>query len=44
MEFEYSKKTKMLMEQLQEFMTKYVYPNEHVFEEQLAAQPTRFRD
>ncbi|OGL19209.1 MAG: acyl-CoA dehydrogenase [Candidatus Rokubacteria bacterium RIFCSPLOWO2_12_FULL_71_22] len=43
MEFEYSKKTKMLMEQLQEFMTKYVYPNEHVFEEQLAAQPTRFR-
>ena len=43
MEFEYSKKTRMYQEQLQEFMTKFVYPSEHVFEEQLAAQPTRFQ-
>jgi len=28
MEFEYSKKTKMYMEQLTDFMNKFVYPNE----------------
>ena len=43
MEFEYSTKTKMYMEQVQEFMTKHVYPSEPVFEQQLAAQPTRFQ-
>src|SRR5213594_1752817 len=43
MEFEYSKKTKMYMEQVTDFMTKYIYPNEHVFHEQLNAGPTRWQ-
>src|SRR5512145_2377139 len=43
MEFEYSKKTKMYMEQLQDFMDKHVYPNERVFHEQLDAQPSRWQ-
>src|SRR5262249_42969151 len=42
MEFEYSKKTRMYMEQLTDFMNKHIYPNEHVFHEQLEAQPTRW--
>src|SRR5499433_511298 len=43
MEFEYSKKTKMYMEQLQDFMTKYIYPNEKVFHDQLGSAPTRWQ-
>src|SRR5215467_14113888 len=43
MEFEYSKKTKIYMEQLQDFMTKYIYPNEKVFHDQLNAAPTRWQ-
>src|SRR2546426_661117 len=43
MDFEYSKKTKMYMEQLTDFMSKYIYPNEHVFHEQLDAGPTRWQ-
>src|SRR5213080_3328659 len=43
MEFEYSKKTKMYMEQLADFMTKYIYPNEKVFQEQLDSGPTRWQ-
>ena len=43
MEFEYSKKTKMYMEQLQDFMTKYIYPNEKVFHDQVDAGPTRWQ-
>src|SRR5262245_16021728 len=43
MEFEYSKKTKMYMEQLQDFMTKYIYPNEKVFHDQLDAGPSRWQ-
>src|SRR4029450_8416707 len=43
MEFEHSKKTKMYMEQLQDFMTKYIYPNEKVFHDQLEAAPTRWQ-
>ena len=43
MEFEYSKKAKMFMEQVTDFMTKYIYPNEHVFHEQLNAGPTRWQ-
>src|SRR3989454_4709519 len=43
MEFEYSKKTKMYMEQLTDFMTKYIYPNERVFHDQLTAGPTRWQ-
>src|SRR5438874_10455925 len=43
MEFEYSKKTKMYVEQLTDFMNKYVYPNERMFAEQLNTQPTRWQ-
>jgi acyl-CoA dehydrogenase len=43
MEFEYSKKTKMYMEQITDFMNKYIYPNEHVFHEQLDSGPTRWQ-
>src|SRR5215471_16780421 len=43
MEFEYSKKTKMYMEQLQDFMTKYIYPNEKVFQDQLNSAATRWQ-
>ena len=43
MDFEYSKKTKMYMEQLTDFMNKYIYPSEHVFHEQLDAGPTRWQ-
>jgi len=43
MEFEYSKKTKMYMEQLTDFMTKYIYPNERVFHDQLNAGSTRWQ-
>ena len=43
MDFEYSKKTKMYMEQLTDFMSKYIYPNEHVFHAQLDAGPTRWQ-
>ena len=43
MDFEYSKKTKMYMEQLTDFMNKHIYPNEHVFHEQLDAGKTRWQ-
>src|SRR6266404_7420364 len=43
MEFEYSKKTKMYMEQLTDFMTKYIYPNEKVFHDQLNMGSTRWQ-
>src|SRR5205809_5647093 len=43
MEFEYSKKTKMYVEQLTDFMNKYVYPNEKVFHDQLNSEPTRWQ-
>ena len=43
MEFEYSKKTKMYMEQLADFMNKHVYPNEKVFHDQLTSGPTRWQ-
>ena len=43
MEFEYSKKTKMYMEQLTDFMNKHVYPSEKVFKDQLDAGPTRWQ-
>ena len=42
MEFEYSKKTKMYMEQLTDFMGKFVYPNEAKFREQLDSQADRW--
>src|SRR6266513_1145291 len=43
MEFEYSQKTKMYMDQLTDFMNKHIYPNEHVFHEQLNSAPTRWQ-
>jgi len=43
MDFEYSKKTKMYLEQLTEFMDKHVYPNERTFAEQVASGPTRWQ-
>ncbi len=43
MDFEYSKKTRGYMEQLTDFMGKYIYPNEKTFVEQLEAQPTRWQ-
>ena len=43
MEFEYSKKTKMYLEQLADFMGKHVYPNEPVFHDQLSTGPTRWQ-
>src|SRR5258705_5641830 len=43
MEFEYSKKTRMYMEQLADFMTKYIYPNEKVLRDQLDAASTRWQ-
>jgi acyl-CoA dehydrogenase len=43
MDFEYSAKTKMYMEQLTDFMTRHVYPNEQTFADQLAGQPTRWQ-
>ncbi len=42
MEFEYSARTKMYMEQIQDFMQKHVYPNEQTFQDQLGSAPTRW--
>jgi acyl-CoA dehydrogenase len=42
MDFEYSARTKMYMEQLQDFMQKHVYPNEQTFHDQLSAAPSRW--
>lgn len=44
MNFSYSEKTKALIEKLTGFMEAYVYPNEKVFEEQLAAQKDRWSE
>jgi acyl-CoA dehydrogenase len=43
MDFEYSARTKMYMEQLQEFMQKHVYASESTFQDQLSTQPTRWQ-
>jgi acyl-CoA dehydrogenase len=43
MDFEFSKKTREYMEQLTDFMTTYVYPNEQRFADQLAAQSSRWQ-
>src|SRR5437763_1966261 len=42
MDFEYSKKTKMYMEQLTDFMSKFVYPNEATCRDQLDGQADRW--
>jgi acyl-CoA dehydrogenase len=43
MDFEYSKKTRMYMEQLTDFMNKFVYPHESTFVRQLEGQPSRWQ-
>ena len=43
MEFEYSKRTKMYMEQLTDFMNEHVYPNEQTFLDQLDRVATRWQ-
>jgi acyl-CoA dehydrogenase len=43
MDFEFSGKTKMYLEQLTDFMDKHVYPSEPLFREQLDAGPTRWQ-
>jgi acyl-CoA dehydrogenase len=43
MEFEYSPRTRMFMDQLAEFMDRHVYPNERAFAAELDAQPSRWR-
>src|SRR5262245_38339919 len=43
MEFEHSKKTKMYMDQLVDFMSKHVYPTGAVFREQLDGQRDRWQ-
>jgi acyl-CoA dehydrogenase len=43
MDFAYSARTKMYLEQIQDFMLKHVYPNESTVQEQLAAGPTRWQ-
>jgi len=42
MEFEYSKKTRMHMEQLTDFMGKHIYPNEKTFRDQLDRSSDRW--
>jgi acyl-CoA dehydrogenase len=43
MDFAYSPRTRVYMDQLTEFMDKHVYPSERPFVEQLAAQSTRWQ-
>ena len=43
MEFEFTARTKMYMEQLTDFMRKHVYPAEATFVEQLERQSTRWQ-
>jgi len=43
MEFEFSKKTKMYLEQITDFMGQHIYPNEQTFQEQLDSGPTRWQ-
>src|SRR2546429_5690075 len=43
MEFEFTARTKMYMEQLNDFMRKHVYPAEATFHEQLERQSTRWQ-
>lgn len=44
MNFSYSSKVTALQQQLTEFMETYVYPNEHLYEQQLNAQASRWSD
>jgi acyl-CoA dehydrogenase len=42
MDFGYSARTRMYMEQIEDFMQKHVYPNEQTFKDQLDSGPTRW--
>ncbi|WP_010302977.1 acyl-CoA dehydrogenase family protein [Kurthia senegalensis] len=42
MDFSYSPKVLRLQKKLMDFMEQYIYPNEHVYEQQLASQKDRF--
>ncbi len=44
MNFSYSEKTNELIEKLTAFMNEFVYPNEKIYEEQLAAQENRWAE
>lgn len=43
MDFEYSERTKDLIEKVQKFMDDVIYPGEHVYHEQLQAQKDRWQ-
>ncbi|MGH7312139.1 MAG: acyl-CoA dehydrogenase family protein, partial [Candidatus Rokuibacteriota bacterium] len=43
MDFAYSARTRMYMEQLADFIGKHVYPNEQTFVDQLSSGPTRWQ-
>ena len=43
MEFSYSEKVIQLQEELSSFMEEYVYPNEHVYQEQVDSQQNRWK-
>ncbi|HUG36957.1 MAG TPA: acyl-CoA dehydrogenase family protein [Candidatus Limnocylindrales bacterium] len=43
MEFETTKRTKMFLEQITDFMGKHIYPNEEVYHNQLNEGPTRWQ-
>ncbi len=42
MDFSYSPKVLRLQKKLMDFMEQHIYPNEHVYEQQLASQKDRF--
>lgn len=44
MDFSYSKKVKELQEKLSNFMEQHIYPNEHVYEQQLNEQKSRWSE
>jgi len=42
MDFDYNQKTKDLLVRLNAFMDEHVYPNEHLYQQQLAAAADRW--
>ena len=40
--YQFSEKSRQYQAQLKAFMDEHIYPNEHKYEEQLAASPSRF--
>ena len=43
MNFEFSEKTKELQRRLQAFMDEHVYPNEHLYHQQIDEAPSRWQ-